>query len=78
LNSNKLFQYIKKNVLEKPIFLIFFFAGIVHLKQLIAHRVTGWDSFDVLTVNFIFMSDALKSGSLPLWNPFVLGGIPLF
>uniref|UniRef100_UPI004048E515 hypothetical protein n=1 Tax=Aliarcobacter sp. TaxID=2321116 RepID=UPI004048E515 len=41
-------------------------------KNLIGLRVTTWDTHDLGFVNFV---DALKSGYLPFWNPFIQGGV---
>lgn len=47
-------------------------------RTLLGLEITGWDTFDVYTTNFIYMSDALKSGTLALYNPFVLSGTPIY
>lgn len=35
---------------------------------------TGWDTHAFGFVNFLYFTDALKSGSIPLWNPFMQSG----
>lgn len=35
---------------------------------------TGWDTHSYGFVYFLYFSDALKSGSIPLWNPFIQSG----
>lgn len=44
-------------------------------KNLIGLRVTTWDTHDLGFVNFLYFVDALKSGYLPFWNPFIQGGV---
>jgi hypothetical protein len=39
------------------------------------HRSTGWDTFDVYTINLTYFADSLSNLIVPLWNPFVLSGI---
>lgn len=75
---DKLKQRIEDFITKWPVAFLFFMALLLHLKQLSLYRITSLDTFNITTVNFIFMSDALKSGNLPLWNPFVLAGIPFF
>jgi hypothetical protein len=41
---------------------------------LTARTYTGWDTHSYGFVYFLYFSDALKSGSIPLWNPFVQSG----
>ncbi|VVE39700.1 hypothetical protein PTE31013_04114 [Pandoraea terrigena] len=35
---------------------------------------TGWDTHDWSFVNFVYFSDALRSGSVPLWTHFIQSG----
>ena len=44
-------------------------------KNLIGLRVTTWDTHDLGFVNFLYFVDALRSGYLPFWNPFIQGGV---
>ncbi len=74
----KFIDKIEEYFERRPVLVIFFLTLFVFARHIIGRRVTGWDTFDILTVNFTYMSDALKSGQFPLWNPFVLGGTPLF
>ncbi|PIK14711.1 hypothetical protein [Halobacteriovorax sp. JY17] len=50
---------------------------ISFLSVIVGKSYTHWDTFDVITTNFIYLSDSLKSGILAFWNPFVLSGTPL-
>lgn len=35
---------------------------------------SGWDTHSYGFINFLYFSDALKGGSVPLWNPFIQSG----
>lgn len=35
---------------------------------------TGWDTHDLGFVNFLYFSDSLKNGIIPLWNNFIQSG----
>ena len=35
---------------------------------------TGWDTHDIGFVNFLYFSDCLKNGIIPLWNHYTLAG----
>jgi len=48
--------------------------ALFFLPHLRGARFTGWDARDLALANFTYFSDCLKSGIIPLWNPFVLGG----
>ncbi|OFZ29742.1 MAG: hypothetical protein A2622_11015 [Bdellovibrionales bacterium RIFCSPHIGHO2_01_FULL_40_29] len=58
--------------------LCFLFVAVFFHKSFLREYYTGWDSFDAYAVNFVYFSDALKSGTFPLWNHFVLSGTPTF
>ena len=45
------------------------FTGLVT-----ARTYTGWDTHSYGFVYFLYFSDALQSGSIPLWNPFIQSG----
>lgn len=70
--------FLKKHSTSTYFILLFLLALGLHSKQIFGLRVTSWDTFDIFTINFMYFSDALKSGDFPLWNPFVLSGIPFF
>jgi len=36
---------------------------------------SGWDTHSYGFINFLYFSDALKGGSVPLWNPFIQSGV---
>lgn len=44
------------------------------LNLLSKQTYTGWDTHSYGFVYFLYFSDALKSGSIPLWNPFIQSG----
>ena len=45
------------------------FTGIFTIRTF-----TGWDSHSYGFVYFLYFSDALKNGSIPIWNPFIQSG----
>lgn len=59
------------------LFLCLFFA-FVFLPHIIGLSFIGWDTHDVGFVNFLYFSDSLCNGIFPMWNPFILGGVPFF
>lgn len=44
-------------------------------RQIFRGGHTGWDTHDLLWVNFLYFSDCLKQGYIPLWNHFIQGGV---
>lgn len=57
------------------IFVIALFTWIAcFIKPLIGDTYTSWDTHDLGFVNFLYFSDALRSGYLPLWNHFIQSG----
>lgn len=66
-----------KQITTRPTFYPILLIIISFLPPLIGRSYTHWDTFDLLTINFTFLSDSLKSGQLPIWNPFTLSGQPL-
>ena len=44
-------------------------------RQIFRGGYTGWDTHDLLWVNFLYFSDSLKQGYVPLWNHFIQGGV---
>lgn len=44
------------------------------IKPIIGRTYTSWDTHDLAFVNFLYFSDALKEGYIPLWNHFVQSG----
>jgi hypothetical protein len=47
---------------------------ILFIKQLIGRSYTAWDSHDLGFVNFLYFSDSLRDGYIPLWNHFIQAG----
>lgn len=66
-------HFVKKNAL----FFCALMVAVLFLRNLIGRSYTHWDTFDLLTVNFTYLSDSLRSGFFPLWNPFTLSGQPM-
>jgi len=68
----------KKSFLDRYDWQIVCFIIIASFYRTIFLRgFTAWDTFDLYTATFTYMSDALKGGDFALWNPFILSGIPL-
>ena len=44
------------------------------IKPIIGRTYTSWDTHDLAFVNFLYFSDALKEGYIPLWNHFIQSG----
>jgi len=45
------------------------------MKNIIGIRYINWDTHDLGFVNFLYFSDALRSGYLPFWNPLIQSGV---
>ncbi len=58
--------------------LLLAYIAVLFAKHVLKQKYIGWDTFDVHTVRFTFLSDSLKSGYFALWNPFTLSGEPLY
>lgn len=43
-------------------------------RNLLGIHYTGWDTHDLGFTFFLYFSDALHSGQIPFWNPFIQGG----
>ncbi|MDG4812246.1 YfhO family protein [Hydrogenovibrio sp. 3SP14C1] len=43
--------------------------------NLTGHGTTGWDTHDLIFVNFLYFTDAISSGYIPFWNPFIQSGV---
>lgn len=43
-------------------------------RPILGHSYTSWDTHDLGFVNFLYFSDALKNGGIPLWNHFIQSG----
>lgn len=61
----------KNETLLFILFIGFFWALIFAHKHM---TYTGWDTHDFFVVNFMYFSDSLKNGVIPLWNHFILSG----
>ena len=48
--------------------------GLIFKTPLLNEGHTGWDTHDIGFVNFLYFSDSLRSGILPLWNHFIQAG----
>lgn len=66
-------QYLKKH--PKSDFLILLAILLVSMWQLVLLKATmKWDLMDLYLPWKHFITEALKNGTLPLWNPFMNGG----
>ncbi|HVA66145.1 MAG TPA: hypothetical protein VNK24_04385 [Elusimicrobiota bacterium] len=63
----------KKNITSLLCFLVPVLL-VFSLPKLIGFKHTGWDTHDLAFTNFVYFSDALTSGHVPLWNPFIQSG----
>jgi hypothetical protein len=63
---------LKKNVVLECCML--FLVLLPFVKVFSEGKVTGWDTFDIYTVNFLYFCDSLQNFVIPLWNPFTLSG----
>ena len=71
LISNISFWLNKKYV----ILAILLFTWLIFFgRNLFGIYYTGWDSHDLGFTSFLYFGDSLRSGMLPLWNPFIQGG----
>jgi len=43
---------------------------------IVGNRSITWDSYDYFYPKFLYISDCIRSGYFPLWNPFELSGAP--
>ncbi|MEB3100934.1 hypothetical protein VF724_04585 [Paenibacillaceae bacterium T2] len=72
---------IKKYKLENSnymaIFIMFFILGIIYYRVISGGLWLKWDMYGAAFPLSVGVSDALKHGSLPLWEPFVARGIPI-
>jgi hypothetical protein len=44
-------------------------------KNLLGSQLTGWDTHDLGFVNFLYFTDAVASGYIPFWNPYIQSGV---
>lgn len=69
---------------HRGIFLLVVFLGyvflqcLVHWSLVLGENLMKWDIWDAYYPAGVLMSDVLKSGSLPLWNPLMLFGVPYY
>ncbi|VVE34591.1 hypothetical protein PCO31110_03871 [Pandoraea communis] len=61
-----------KNIAIAIFFLLLHFSFFY--ENLFGKSYTGWDTHDWSFVNFTYFSDALRSGSVPLWTHFIQSG----
>jgi hypothetical protein len=67
---------IKKEFLETRSLIIILTTWLLcFYKPLIGRSYTAWDTHDLGFANFLYFSDSLKSGYIPLWNHFIQSGI---
>lgn len=70
-------RLIEKATKIGPYSVLILLVSITFFRTLTLKSYTSWDTFDLHTINFLYLSDAFRSGALALWNPFVLSGIPV-
>ncbi len=63
--------FAKYSILAWLLLICLIFFG----KNLFGMRITTWDTHDLGFVNFLYFSDALKSGYIPFWNPYIQSGV---
>ncbi|WP_018294662.1 YfhO family protein [Mariprofundus ferrooxydans] len=68
----KLMHLLEKN--QTLIGVVFLTWLSFYFKYLVGDAYTGWDSHDHGFINFLYFGDSLKTGSIPLWNPFIQSG----
>lgn len=66
--SMLIFHRIDLYVVLGMTFLVFFGQNLLGIQY------TGWDTHDLGFTSFLYFNDALQSGQIPLWNPFIQGG----
>ena len=44
------------------------------IKPIVGKTYTSWDTHDLGFVNFLYFSDSLREGYIPLWNHFIQAG----
>jgi hypothetical protein len=73
---NKLDKIINKVFFAKYsiVFWLLLIILIFFYKNLVGLRIVTWDTHDLAFVNFVYFSDALKSGYIPFWNPYIQAG----
>lgn len=71
----KLFSKVNQLSKKQLYFCVLIICLLPFSKIFLGMRFTGWDTFDVHTINFIFFSDSLRAGIIPLWNPFAASGL---
>jgi hypothetical protein len=65
-------EEIKDNL--KVFVIIILTWGLCFFKPIISKTYTTWDTHDIGFVNFLYFSDSLRNGFLPLWNHFIQSG----
>lgn len=52
--------------------------GIAHWSLVLNENLMKWDIWDAYYPAGVFMTDAIQKGTLPLWNPLMLFGLPYY
>ena len=55
-----------------------FLQCLVHWSLVLGENLMKWDIWDGYYPANVLMTDVLRSGSLPLWNPLMLFGVPYY
>lgn len=58
--------------------LLMLFVAVAYWPLSTMHHMTRWDSVETYFPFRFFLSDCLRNGILPLWNPYQMGGYPFY
>lgn len=71
----ELFNKISQLVTKNPIGFFFICIMVQYRDLIFFEKKIGWDTLDAYYPYFLYIVDSFKSGSLPYYIPYILGGV---